>query len=136
MMLFVWMYVCLLFSPTASQGQILLEIENVKKPTGVMRIGVYADEENYLKKAIHFQNVAVSETGTMTVRLKGIPFGTYAISLFHDQNGNGKLDSNWMRIPKEPYGFSQNAAATFGPPKFEKAAFQHGQTTTELKIKL
>ena len=101
-----------------------------------MRIGVYADEESYLKKAVHFQNVAVSETGTMTVSLQDIPFGTYAISLFHDQNGNGKLDSNWIRIPKEPYGFSQNAAATFGPPKFQKAAFQHGHAITELKIKL
>ena len=101
-----------------------------------MRIGVYADEESYLKNAIHFQNVAVSETGTMTVSLQDIPFGTYAISLFHDQNGNGKLDSNWIRIPKEPYGFSQNAAATFGPPKFQKAAFQHGHAITELKIKL
>ncbi|NRB48077.1 MAG: DUF2141 domain-containing protein [Saprospiraceae bacterium] len=136
MMLFVWMYVSLLLSPTGSQGQILLEIEQVKKPIGMMRIGVYADEESYLKKAIHFQNVAVSETGTMTVSLQDIPFGTYAISLFHDQNGNGKLDSNWMKIPKEPYGFSRNAAATFGPPKFEKAAFQHGQTITKLKIKL
>ena len=102
----------------------------------MMRIGVYADEESYLKKSMHFQNVPVSEKGTMTVSLKDIPFGTYAISLFHDQNGNGKLDSNWMKIPKEPYGFSQNAAATFGPPKFEKAAFQHGHTITELKIKL
>lgn len=101
-----------------------------------MRIGVYADEESYMKKAVHFQNIPVSEKGTMTVSIKDISFGTYAISLFHDQNGNGKLDSNWMRIPKEPYGFSQNAAATFGPPKFRKAAFQHGHATTKVKIKL
>lgn len=136
MMLFVWMYLSWVVLPLGDQGQILLEIENIKQARGVMRIGVYADEDSYLKKAVHVQNIPVSKTGTMTLNLEDIPFGTYAISLYHDRNGNGKLDSNWMRIPKEPYGFSRNAAATFGPPKFQKAAFRHNQKITEVKIKL
>ncbi|MBX2875782.1 MAG: DUF2141 domain-containing protein [Saprospiraceae bacterium] len=136
MMLFVWMYLSLLSLPQGNQGQISLEIENIKQARGVMRIGVYADEDSYLKKPLYFQSLPVSSTNLLTVRLKDIPFGTYAISLYHDRNGNGKLDSNWMRIPKEPYGFSRNPATTFGPPKFQKAAFKHNEEITELKIKL
>lgn len=48
--------------------------------------------------------------------------GNYALSLFHDENGNGKLDTVMM-IPREGYGFSRDAAVRFGPPKFAAAAF-------------
>ena len=52
-----------------------------------------------------------------------IPPGTYAIKLHIDENENGELDTNFLGIPKEQYGFSNNAKA-FGIPKFESASFQ------------
>jgi len=48
--------------------------------------------------------------------------GTYAVSLFHDENGNGKLDTVMM-IPREGFGFSRDAKVRFGPPRFAAAAF-------------
>ena len=48
--------------------------------------------------------------------------GTYALSLIHDENGNGKLDTS-LAIPKEGFGFSRNPKITFGPPKFRAASF-------------
>ncbi len=51
-----------------------------------------------------------------------LPPGTYALGLFHDLNGNGVLDKNLFGIPKEPYGFSNNARGRLGPPSFEDAA--------------
>lgn len=51
-----------------------------------------------------------------------VPPGTYAVSLFHDQNGNGRLDKA-LGIPKEGYGFSRNAPVRFGPPSFADARF-------------
>lgn len=48
--------------------------------------------------------------------------GTYAVSLFHDQNANGRLDKTFG-IPKEGYGFSRNAPVRFGPPSFADARF-------------
>ena len=61
---------------------------------------------------------------------------SFAISVIHDMNGNGKLDTNLFRIPKEPYGFSNNAGATFGPPKFEAAAFVFNSNEQSVEIRL
>jgi uncharacterized protein (DUF2141 family) len=56
------------------------------------------------------------------VRFEGLAPGRYAVSLFHDQNGNGRLDSNWIGAPTEGYGASQNALPALGAPKFEENA--------------
>lgn len=55
--------------------------------------------------------------------LEGLPEGAYAVSLYHDENGNGRLDTNEMRIPIEPWGFSNDAIGLFGPASFEDARF-------------
>jgi len=62
---------------------------------------------------------------------------SFAISVIHDVNGNGKLDTNLFRIPKEPYGFTNNAGTTFGPPKFEAAAivFNSNEQSVEIRLK-
>ena len=61
--------------------------------------------------------------------------GTYALSLIHDENANGKLDTS-MAIPKEGFGFSRNPKVTFGPPKFKAASFAlagAGKQTVKMK---
>lgn len=56
--------------------------------------------------------------------------GVYAVAVIHDENGNGKLDTNWLGIPKEPVGASNDAKGHFGPPKFEDAKFSLDKNTT------
>ena len=53
--------------------------------------------------------------------------GKYAISIIHDENNNDKLDTNFIGIPKEGFGFSNNPRIMFGPPSFEKASFEINQ---------
>ena len=50
--------------------------------------------------------------------------GRYALSAYHDRNGNGKLDVGAFGIPNEPFGFSRNARGKMGPPAFDDAAFE------------
>jgi uncharacterized protein (DUF2141 family) len=57
------------------------------------------------------------------VRFEGMPQGTYALSVFHDENRNGKLDT-MLGIPREGFGFSQNPVVRFGPPRFNQVRFQ------------
>jgi len=61
--------------------------------------------------------------------------GRYAIALIHDENGNGKLDKRLM-IPREGFGFSQDAPVVMGPPKFDKAAFAVASASERLTIKM
>ena len=60
-----------------------------------------------------------------------LPAGTYAIGIFHDVNLNNKMDNNLFGIPKEQYGFSNNARSFLGPPAFEAAAFDLNGATTQ-----
>lgn len=73
----------------------------------------------------------------MMITFADIPAGDHAIKAFHDVNDNGKLDTNWMGIPTEPYGFSNNAMGTFGPPSFQQASFgvKQGANTVRFRMK-
>jgi len=52
-----------------------------------------------------------------------LPYGTYAVAVVHDADGNGKLNTNLLGMPRERYGFANDARGTFGPPSFEDASF-------------
>ena len=65
-----------------------------------------------------------------------IPPGTYALAVIHDENMNGKLDTNWLGIPKEDYGFSNDAKGLFGAPSYPAASFQYDGGILDLTISL
>ena len=69
-----------------------------------------------------------------SVTFEQIPYGTYAIKIFHDENSNGELDTNFVGFPKESFGFSNDAMGKFGPPTFEQAKFEIAQPKLELTI--
>jgi uncharacterized protein (DUF2141 family) len=62
----------------------------------------------------------------MTCTFSGIAPGTYAVALFHDENGDGKLDTNFMGVPREGVGVSNNKLRSFGPPRWDDAKFPLG----------
>lgn len=77
---------------------------------------------------------APAVAGTTTVRVPGVPPGRYAAQATHDANGNGKVDFNILGIPTERIGFSNDARARFGPPRFAAAAFDHGAVAQRIAI--
>ena len=81
------------------------------------------------------RKLAVPAGGTVTLLYSGLPPGSYAVSLLHDENGNGKADMTLM-IPREGFGFSRDAAARFGPPKFSAAAFDVGADEVSVPIRM
>ena len=83
--------------------------------------------------AAHKRTGRASAAGSIS--FTGLANGTYALSLIHDENANGKLDTA-LAIPKEGFGFSRNPKITFGPPKFASAAFAlSGSATQTVKMK-
>ena len=72
----------------------------------------------------------------LSVQFDNLPEGEYAVSVFHDLNSNGKLDSNAVGMPTEPYGFSNNAAGNFGPPSFDAAKIKLDQSKTAISIRV
>ena len=110
------------FFPFGVRAQRSLEItvENIKDIKGSMRVGIYNNEKDFPDKPAEGKVVRVSGE-TLTVLFERVQPGDYAISIFHDENNNGELDTNAVGIPKEGFAFGNNAMGMFGPPSFDKA---------------
>lgn len=122
----------------AQTGTLNVDISGITDTKGLMSIGVYLNEDDFPDKGKEYIGADVEITGpTIVYTFKNIPFGTYAIAIFHDINSNIQLDKNFLGIPKEGYAFSNNLFGAFGsPPDFKDASFQvSGDKTIEIKMK-
>ena len=123
------------FNPQEGQT-INIKVTNIKVSTGYIMIAVYDKEESFLTRNVATSaKYKVSEPGELNCKIK-MPFGKYAISIFHDENSDRKPGTNLFKIPNEPIGFSNNASAFFGPPSFEKALFSFNTAQQNHLIKL
>ena len=113
-----------------------LVIQGIDKIEGEIRIAVFDSEETYTKEPIHAIVLPVDST-TMVWEEKNMPYGDYAIAVYHDKNKNGKIDTNLLGIPKEDYGFSNDARGRFGPASWKDSMFKLVDATysTEINIK-
>ena len=109
-----------------TKGTITVTITGLRNTKGAVLISLYNSGENFPRDAAKYavgKGKAAIVNGTATIIFKNQPYGKYAIAVLHDENNNLKMDTNFFGIPKEGYGFSNNARGTFGPPSYEKAAF-------------
>lgn len=66
--------------------------------------------------------------------IEGVSAGTYAFAYLHDENGNGVLDRDFLGLPREGFGFSNDAAPSLGAPSYQSASFRHDGAGTELHV--
>ncbi|MBL0126508.1 MAG: DUF2141 domain-containing protein [Flavobacteriales bacterium] len=120
-----------------AQSNAILEIV-LSRPDagGTVRIAICPDEASYDKEKGCIVRSASASGAVVRVPLTGIATGTYGIKIFHDVNDNGVLDTNWIGIPTEPYGFSNDAMGTFGPPGFKEAAVEFGVPNAVIRIRM
>lgn len=108
-------------------SDIHFEFQNMGSTKGTILFLLFKDEEGFPDQedlAIRQGSVEAFRAKEMGISVKDLPDGTYALSVFHDENGNGKLDTNYIGIPKEAFAFSMNPKVFFGPPSFKKARFK------------
>ena len=106
---------------------VLVEIAGLVDAQGKVYIAVYDNEDDWLSDDVfmaHEVDIESSRDGEMVSTELLLPPGQYAFSVFYDENGNGKMDTNFIGIPKEPIAMSNNAKGKFGPPKYEDALFE------------
>jgi uncharacterized protein (DUF2141 family) len=113
--------VCLVFVASSVMAQLEITVKNIKNDKGNVRVGLFKDKETFLKKAA-YGKVVKAQKNELTVVFDNLPPGKYGVSVIHDENENGELDSNMIGMPKEGFGFANDAMGTFGPPGFEKAS--------------
>lgn len=113
-------------------------VKNLEGKTGQVYIGWYNSAVAFSskQKAVFKKIIKVSGQYELSVPFEAIPPGKYAIAVYLDENGNGIIDKNFLGIPKEKYGFSNNAAPAMRAPKYEEAVFEmSGKDNIEIRLK-
>ncbi|MBS7233090.1 DUF2141 domain-containing protein [Flavobacterium psychroterrae] len=116
----ITLFICSLIS--AQNVNLTVSVSGLKNNTGMVRVGLYNSDGTFLK-TIYKSVASKIKNNEATVTFEGIPAGEYAISTYHDENNNGKLDKNMMGIPSEDYAASNNAKGFMGPPAYQDAKF-------------
>ena len=123
----------------AQKGTLKIIVTDIESNKGTINIALYNEsgksgflkniESAYQKKITRVNNKKAGIT------FANIPYGTYAISLFQDENNNMKLDRSSVGFPAEPWGISMNKFV-MGPPKFKDAKFKMNTKIKTIKIKM
>jgi uncharacterized protein (DUF2141 family) len=130
--------------PAAAMAQspcpgIHVKILNIRNSIGTVACALFESPDGFPNEFL------LSATNVMVIKIRksqarcdfeDIPPGTYAMAVIHDENMNGKLDTNWLGIPKEGYGFSNNATGVLGPPAYSAASFRYDGQTVQLTMSL
>ena len=125
-------------------SELIINLSDQKK-TGTLMLAIYNNAEAFEGSVVKEKRSEVGVFKGLELYLEPmdstqlnteIPDGEYAIAFFIDANGNKKLDKNFLGIPKEQYGFSNNAMGTLSAPTFEQAKFTvAGNTIQNIKLK-
>ena len=139
-----WILVGVLTSGLMAQenksGTIKVKVEGVQSGQGQVRTALEKsaqdfdsgsfDTPKYLSRVVEAKGESVGAT------FPAVPYGTYAIKVFQDLDGDGKLKTGFMGSPEEPWGFSNDATGFMGPADFSDAKFELNSPELELIIHL
>ncbi len=127
------------FAQLSSCPGIHVKVLNIRNSTGTVDCALFDSPEGFPIEVLHSAvNVMIIKIRKKEARcdFEDIPPGTYALAVIHDENMNGKLDTNWLGVPIEGYGFSNDVKAVLGPPSFSDASFKYDGKILDLTIRL
>lgn len=119
----------------AAVEQIVIRITGLRNDDGRLGCGLFG-EDNWLGAGAIDGEGGEIENGIAVCTFSGVESGVYAISTYHDENGNDQLDTGFLRIPKEGVAASNNAYRKFGPPRYRDAKFDYAGGTLELTAEM
>lgn len=119
-----------------AENVIHVEVSSLRNDKGQVLCALFSSAEAFPKKA---EKAVARLTAKISQQqavcdFTGVALGTYAVSVVHDENSNGKLDTNFIGMPGEGVGASNDAKGHMGPPKFAAASFRYEGGRFELKI--
>jgi uncharacterized protein (DUF2141 family) len=125
---------------TTGTATLTVHVTGARNAKGKIRVALFRDGKGFpndASQAVHTQTADIDPQAlSAQVVFADLHTGVYAVSVFHDENMNEKLDKNFMGMPKEGYGASNNPKKKMGPANFDEAKFQLGGTEQLVEIKL
>jgi uncharacterized protein (DUF2141 family) len=130
----------LLAAQSTGTATLIVHVIGARSTKGKIRAALFRGAEGFpndASKAIHTQAADIDpQTLSAQIVFTDLPAGVYAVSVFHDENLNQKLDKNFVGVPKEGYGASNNPKKKMAAPSFEETKVQLSGTEHSLEIKL
>lgn len=123
---------------TACLSTLVVTVSGLPTASGHVIALLFPSDQGFpasLTKAAQHLALKVSSS-SMELRFPNLPMGTYAVTVYHDVNDNGKLDTNWIGIPKEPVGVSNNLRPRLGPPRFSESSFTIAEPEHKIAVNL
>ncbi len=117
--------VILLVSKMSFGQTVSVQINELKSDKGICEVCLFNKSDGFpdeSKNAVSCTKVKIKDK-TAFASFKTLAPGNYAVVVYHDENNNGELDTNFIGIPKEGIGVSNNVKPKMGKPKFEAAKF-------------
>lgn len=123
---------------TFAQTDLTVNITGINNTKGVIRIALFNNEAGFPSNdKIAFKLITAKIDGaTVSVVIPKISFGKYAVVVFHDENNNNKLDTNFIGMPKEGTGTSNANEKAMGKPNYSNALFNLTEKTKSISIKI
>jgi uncharacterized protein (DUF2141 family) len=121
---------------SGGQGTLILKVTGLLSEKGQVKIALFNSSETWLGEHPAYSATINLDSQSVTWKLIDVAYGVYGIAVFHDENKNGKIDKNFLGIPQEAYGFSNNMRVVFGPPSWEKSKFAVTGSITEISIEV
>lgn len=120
----------------AQTGPLKVTVTNIQHLDGKIQVSLYNSKASFIQKGKEYKTmVREVKAGTETFTFNDLPKGEYAVALYHDENGDGKCNTNFLGIPKEGYAFSRNFIPKLSAPKFEDTKFKQ-ESGTNMVIKM
>jgi uncharacterized protein (DUF2141 family) len=111
--------------PPGAVGALQVVVSGFRSAEGEVAIALFGTSEDYEQQSNAVREAWLDVDGEEVVwSVPDLPPGYYAVVAFHDENGNRELDVRFFGLPKEPFGFSNDARGMFGPPRFDAAKFE------------
>lgn len=121
-------------------GRIIVEVQDFESSNGVLRSHLYnIDRKEYFPVETDFcimRDTALIKNNKSQVVYNNLPFGVYALSVHHDENANGKMDTDFFGLPDEGFGLSMNPTILLSVPDFEDAQFDLKEKTKKITVKM
>ncbi|KQP13216.1 DUF2141 domain-containing protein [Pseudorhodoferax sp. Leaf267] len=121
---------------SAQAADLTVEVQGARSPQGSVAGALFASAAGWPKPGQAVQGQFLPASDKAVLLFRNLAPGRYAVSVYHDENGNARLDTNPIGIPTEPYGFSRDAQGRMGPPAFDDAAVEvQADTTVTLQLR-
>lgn len=108
------------FSATSQTVKLKVNLDNIEEQEGVVCLKVWKDNDKFLKEGNEYKEYYIKADKSKVSKTIYLPKGEYALSTFHDKNEDKECNRNFIGLPLEKYGFSNNFKPKLSLPKFHQ----------------